>query len=221
MEVALAQDARPTNIDRLNTLWWVLALLRPITGAPLRMPVISDIAFAKVPQSSVEPNLWTIEMPPVQLRTSRNQPTEVRLEHLEWVRDILVSGELLMRDPAFNRAFQTFDSAIWAHSLGSAVIMAWACLETLFRPGRRHITKTLSTCIATFLHPPGPDRDRAFQRIELLYEARGSATHDAQAPEVEQLLDSFGLARRALARCFELHALPDADELLQRWKDRR
>jgi hypothetical protein len=220
IEIALAQTARPTGLDRLNTLWWVLALLRLATGAPLRMPVVSDIAFAAVPSSSTEANLWTVEMPPHQYRVTRAAPTEVHPEHLEWLRDVYTEGGQLLNMPAFNRAFQTFDSAIWAHSPGSAVIMSWTALETLFRPGRRQITKSLSTCIATFLHGPGPERDRAYQRIERLYEARGSAAHDAQAPEAEQLLDSFALARRALVKCLDLRTAPDAEDLLRRWKDR-
>ncbi|HEX6978277.1 MAG TPA: hypothetical protein VF342_03170 [Alphaproteobacteria bacterium] len=221
VEVALAQSSRPTGLDRLNTLWWVLALLRLKTGAPLRMPVVSDIAFAAIPSSSVEPNLWTIEMPPRQFRTIRHPPKEILTEHLEWVRDTLVAGAPLLDDAGFNRAFQTFDSAIWAHSPGSAVIMAWASLETLFRPGRRQITKTLASCIAAFLYPAGPERDRAYQWIERLYEARGNAAHAAQVPEAQQLLDSFELARRSLSKCLDSRSLPEAEELLARWKERR
>src|SRR5215207_10645119 len=42
IELSLAQDVRPTGFDRLNTLWWVLALVRLITTASARMPVVSD-----------------------------------------------------------------------------------------------------------------------------------------------------------------------------------
>jgi hypothetical protein len=47
VEIALATDQRPTNFDRLNTLWWVVALIRLRTGAPARVPVISDVPFAE------------------------------------------------------------------------------------------------------------------------------------------------------------------------------
>jgi hypothetical protein len=215
VEIGLARDARPTGLDRLNTIWWVLALLRLVTGAPLRMPVISDIAFAGVPSASAEPNLWTIEMPPRQFHVTRNPPAQIQLQHLEWVRGVLLEGARLLDNPAFNRSFQTFDSAIWA---GSAVIMAWASLETLFRPGRRQITKTLAKCIAAFLHSPGPARDRTYHDAEQLYEARGSAAHDSQVPEAEQLLASFGLVRTCLIKCIDLRAIPQPFELLARWQ---
>jgi hypothetical protein len=99
--------------------------------------------------------------------------------------------------------------------------MAWAALESLFRPGRQQITKRLASSVATFLHPPSAERDRAFQRVAMLYEARGSAAHDARVPEAEQLLESFDLARRSLARCLDRRELPNADELITRWKERR
>lgn len=136
------------------------------------------------------------------------------------MRDTFLDGALLLENEAFNRAFQTFDNAIWAHSASSAIIMAWAALETLFRPGRRQITKTLAICIATFLHPGGPDRDRAYQEIERLYETRGSAVHDGRLPETEQLLSSFQFARRSIAKCLETREMPNAEELLKRWKER-
>ncbi len=221
IEVSLAQNACPTNFNRLNTLWWALALLRLITAAPLRMPVISDTAFAAISALDKEPNLWTIEMPPHQLRVVRNPPKEVLVAHMEWIRTVFVSGALLMRNPAFSRSFLTFDEAIWARNAGSAVIMAWTALETLFRPGRRQITKTLAVLIASFLTEPGSDRDRMYQHVEDLYEARGGVAHDAQIPEVEQLLDSFDLARRCLRKCLEIGEMPQAEELMANWKARQ
>ena len=34
IEIALRQGTRPTGFDRLNTLWWIVALLRLSSGAP-------------------------------------------------------------------------------------------------------------------------------------------------------------------------------------------
>jgi len=218
VEIMLTENCRPTGFDRINTLWWVLALLRLATGAPLRMTVFSNMAFAAVPESSTEPVFWTVEMPPHQLCLVRNPPTAISVAHLEWVRKSLVDGAVLMDTEHFNRVVQTFDSAIWAHSLGSAIVMVWAAIETLFRPGWWQITKTLSKCIATYLYPAGGDRDRAYQKVEQLYEARGSAAHNSYVPESEQLFDSFQIARRCIVKCIDDRLLPDADDLVRRWK---
>ncbi len=220
-EIYLAENRQPTNFDRVNTLWWVLALLRLRTGAPLRMPVISDIAFSSAAQGDREPMFWLMEMPPHQLVLVRNPPEIVTDEHLRWVSSSLLPGARLMDIDHFNRAFQTFDTVIWAHSLGSAIVMLWAALETLFRPGRSNVTKTLASCIAAFLCPVGGERDRTYQKVEQLYEARGSAAHNSQAPEVEQLRESFQIARQCICECIDHEMLPDPPELIRRWKERR
>lgn len=221
VEVFLAEASRPTNFDRVNTLWWALALLRLATGAPLRMPVISDMAFSDAAHGPSEPMFWTVEMPPHQLLLVRDPAEAITDDHLKWVQASFIPGARLMDIDHFNRAVQTFDTVIWAHSLGSAIVMLWAVLETLFRPGRANVTKTLATCVAAFLHTPGGDRDRMYQQVERLYEARGSAAHNSHVPVTEQLRDSFLIARQCISKCIEEGKLPDPQDLVRRWKERR
>ena len=218
IEVALDQDTRPTGFDRLNTLWWTLALLRLSTGAKLRMPVISDTSFSNVTESSVEPILRPIETLPRQIITVPYPPDVIEEECLVWVRDSFVPGSVLMNDEAFGHAFQAFDNVIWAHSAGSAIVVIWAALETLIRPGRQQITKRLSSSLATLVEPPGADRDRLFQRLTTLYEARGSSAHASRSPEAEQLLSSFDIARRSFIACIHNREVPNAATLHQKWR---
>ena len=218
IELALAQGVRPTGLDRLNTLWWTLALLRLCTGAALRMPVVSDTSFAGVARSPVEPVLWPIEMLPRQLRTVPNPPTVVAEEHLLWVRDVFGAGAALMNDAPFGRAFQTFDGVIWAHSAGSAIVTIWAALETLIRPGRHQITKRLASSLAVLLEPAGPERDRLFQRLTSLYEARGGSAHGSRSPDAQHLLSSFDIARRSFMACMDGRERPNADDLHEMWR---
>ena len=58
IEIALRQGTRPTGFDRLNTLWWIVALLRLSSGAPLKLPVVSDVSFSVIADGSIEPSLW-------------------------------------------------------------------------------------------------------------------------------------------------------------------
>jgi Apea-like HEPN len=140
---------------------------------------------------------------------------------LKWVQASLLPGARLMDIDHFNRAVQTFDTIIWAHSSGNAIVMLWAALEALFRPGRANVTKTLAACMATFLYPPGGGRDRMYQKVERLYEARGSAAHNSQVPATEQLRDSFLIAGQCITKCIESAKLPDPQELASQWKERR
>ena len=218
IEVALDQDVRPTGFDRLNTLWWTLTLLRLSTGAKLRMPVVSDTSFANVTKSSVEPILWPIETLPRQILTVPDPPEVIDEERLVWVRESFVPGSELMNDEPFGRAFQAFDDVIWAHSAGSAIVVIWAALETLVRPGREQITKRLSSSLATLVEPPGAGRDRLFQRLTTLYEARGSSAHASRSPQAQQLLSSFDIARRSFIACIDNREVPNGATLHQRWR---
>ena len=188
IEIALDRETRPVGFDRLNTLWWTLALLRLSTGATLRMPGVSDTSFSRIVESPAEPNLWPVETLPRQFRSVPDPPEVIGEEALLWVRDVFVPGAELMTDPAFGRAFQAFDNAIRAHSAGSAIVMIWAALETLVRSGRHRTTNSLVSALAALLEVPGPERERLHQRLSSLYEARGGSANASQSPEPQHLI---------------------------------
>ena len=218
IEVALREDVRPTGFNRLNTLWWVLALLRLSTGANLRMPVVSDTSLSGITDTPIDPIIWPMETLPRQLSAMSDPPKMIDKRHLLWVRQVFASGSQLMNDPAFGRSFQTFDDAIWAHSTSSAIIMIWAALETLMQPGRPDTTKRLSSLLAALLEPVGAERERLFQRIRSLYEARGNSAHASRSPETQQLLESFEIARKTFVYCIDNGRLPIASKLHEMWR---
>ncbi len=220
IEIALERGVRPTGFDGANTLWWLLALMRLVSGAPLKLPVISDTAFARIVKDALEPNLWPVETLPRQIRTTVDPPQTIGNEHLVWVRDAFAPGAKLMREPHFNRALQTFDAAIWAHSAGSALIAIWAAMETLIAPGRTRITHKLASSVAALLEPSGPRRDRLFAQVKSLYGARGGSAHNSRSPESQQLVASFEIARRCFMSCIDKRALPDFRSLQESWKQR-
>jgi hypothetical protein len=220
-EIALATEARPTKFTRLNTLWWVLALIRLRTGAAARMPVVSDTPYAEVPRREEEPVLWPIEMAPAHLRLRPDPPTVLAVADLEWVRDHLISGAALMDDASFNRAMQTLDGVTWAHSSGAAIIITWAAIETLFRPGRQDVARKLATAVAIYLQPPGSERDRVFQRVRTLYEVRGDTAHASKPPQTEELFDSLSIARAAFCKAIEGRELPEPAVLARMWWEHR
>lgn len=218
IEIALDREARPAGFDRLNTLWWTLALLRLSTGATLRMPVVSDTSFSRIAESPAEPGLWPVETLPRQFCAVPDPPGVIGEEALLWVRDVFVPGAELMTEPAFGRAFQAFDNVIWAHSAGSAIVMIWAALETLVRPGRHQITKRLVSALAALLEPPGPERERLHQRLSSLYEARGGSAHASRSPEAQHLMESFDVARRSFKASLDNRETPDTTMLLEMWQ---
>jgi hypothetical protein len=218
VEVALAQDARPTGFDRLNSLWWFLALLRLRSSAVVRMPVISSAAFAVAPKMSQPPTMWAMEVQAHSVRMALSPAKTISKADLDWISGVYVPGERLMRDAAFGRALALLDSIRWAHDPRAAVTLAWSALEAIVRPGRTGIKKGLACAIAALLADGREDRDRLFAAVTQAYEHRGMITHAAESADEDMAILSFDIARRFFSRCIELDFLPTFDQLLTAWK---
>lgn len=218
VEVTLNAKAAPLSFNRLNTLWFVVALLRLRLMLPLQMPVLADRPFQRVPDDVMVANLFPVELNLSQRSiAARGKATE---EDLIWLRENIVTADGLMRNPVFNRAVQTFDAAIALQHSGAGIVIAWASIEILIRPGSRQITERVCRALAAHLYTPGPGRDRAFAKIAACYQARGGAAHAGMIPEEEQFYSAFHLARAALLKTIEEGFLPNVDLLLERWRTR-
>lgn len=216
IEIALAERASPANFDRINTIWWTLSLLRIITGVPLVLPVLSDTPFAEARCCEHVPQFWPVEMSHPRFGPEVADVV-IGSESLRSVRTLFSPGAALMEIEHFNRAYQTMDSASLAHSSGAGMVMMWAALETLFRPGQHQITKRLSKSIATHIEEPGGRREALQQDVAKLYELRGTSVHNSEAATEAALVQTASLARRAFILCMERGAIPDCDALLLRW----
>lgn len=115
---------------------------------------------------------------------------------------------------------QTLDEAVAIQNPGAGIVIAWAAIETLIRPGAQRITDRVSRALAAYLHPPGPARDRAFGKVVESYGARGGAMHAGSPPEAEQFHAAFRFARAAVMRAIERRTMPDIEELLGQWQTR-
>ncbi len=214
IEVQLDAGARPFGFDRPNTLWFVTAMLRLRLALPLQLPVISDRPLETVTAHLDRVNLVPVELNIRQFLTAESRkPTEA---DFYWLRDNIDRADILMNDPAFRRALQTFDGTANVSHSGASIVIAWASLETLLRPGQHKITERICRALAAYLEPPGRTRDRAFTRIAACYEARGGAAHAGTPPEKEQLQTAFRLARATLMKSIEIGSPPDVEQLLGR-----
>jgi hypothetical protein len=206
----------PLGFDRLNALWFVVALLRLRLALPLQMPVLADRALQEVPANVEAANLLPVELNLSQLLTA--PPRIPTAADLAWVRENIVAASELMKERTFNRALLTLDEAVAIQNPGAGIVIAWAAIETLIRPGAQRITDRVSRALAAYLHPPGPSRDRAFGEIVESYGARGGAAHAGALPEAQQFHAAFRLARSAVMRAVESAELPDVEVLLEKWR---
>lgn len=215
-QIELTREARPLGgFDRLNDIWFLVAMIRLRTGQAIQMPFVSDRPLADIAADTESANTLAVEVDLSRPLTART--TTITLEDLEWVRDNIIYAADLMRTPIFNRAFQTLDRAHAINSRGAGIVIAWAAIETLLRPGEKQITKRLCRSLACLIAGAGPTRDRTYNEIATSYKARGGAAHAGAIPEQAQFQTAFQLARQAVCKVIETKALPDIEELLARW----
>jgi hypothetical protein len=86
IEIALDKHAQPTGFDRLNTIWFATALLRLKTGIPIRLPIISPIAFNAIASTSQETRFFIVETQSIQLRQSRTSSVSINYNDIEWLK---------------------------------------------------------------------------------------------------------------------------------------
>lgn len=218
IEVGLNVGERPSGFDRLNTLWWVTSLLRLRTGAPLRMPVVSNVAFSLAAQENSRPTIWSLETNSNQLRLKPEDSSTISASDIDWLKKNFHQGHHAMQISKFNEGYRMFDSLIWSHDIRAAVILAWSSIETVLRPPHQGKKKALSAALATFLFDQKPERDKAFQVFSNLYETRSEATHAASIPSPESYFSVIDLARKFFSKCLENGQAPEIENLLENWR---
>lgn len=204
----------PGWFDRLNTVWWFLALMRLKATPLISMPVIASSPFAEIPMAESEPYFWPVEMNPSRLIPVRNPARTIEENDLSWIREYwLPAGMLMNENDDFNLALQAADQCIWSSSPSLALVALWGALERLFSPAHYELRFRVSATIASYLEPPGKERWTCYCRVKKLYDARSKAAHGSQVQEADPLFETYALLRRALTRMIEDNHVPRREDL--------
>lgn len=199
--------------DRLNTLWWICALIRLRGAHRAQMPVISDRPFAEVADNWRAAEALAVEVLPRRLPTSENVE-ELSLEDLEWLKSIWLSGGKLMdASSTFNDAFQAQDSAGNLPTKSVATMVIWGALEYLFSPGKDAIRFRVAANIATFLEDAGHERLKLQKQIMKLYDVRSSIAHGVKTPSNEAWIQTLSLAHRVVNKILNDNHVPTKEDL--------
>jgi hypothetical protein len=117
--------------DRLNSVWWLTALLR-LRATPLfRVPVLSNASFSALALSSKQ-SFWPVELEAERTRLllEPNAPDSVSTHDLIWVREHWLSAARLMHESReFNVLFQAFDQSSFARDPLLALLLMWSALS--------------------------------------------------------------------------------------------
>lgn len=215
-ELFLESKTHIANFDRLSAIWWIASLSRLVTGASIQVATLSSAPFSQGKIENSDMEFWPIEISHSSFVSAK---TTISSEQLEWLKKYFLRSSPLMDISYFNRAFQAFDNSLWLQSLGSAILMIWSSLETLMRPGRQEIGKTLAQLLATFLYDRKSERDKMFAKIRDAYEARGRFVHNSIFPELDEFNFVYGIARAVFKKCIEESIQPNPEQLLEKWKN--
>jgi hypothetical protein len=212
-ELFLPLSYRSEHLDRLNTIWWIVALLRLKLGASVFAPVVSSERFASIPSISEEPELLPIEIHFDKPVPPGGRSPRLGTDELEWLKSHWEDGSRLMQNEDFSTAFITVDSCVWNSNAALALLMVWGALERLFSTSNQELAFRVSANLATFLEVPGRDRFACFKRVKSLYNSRSRAAHGANLEAAEPFIETYALARRALLKMVESRHVPTKNEL--------
>lgn len=218
-EIFLHRNCTPLSFDRLNTIWWLAALIRMHHAHAIRVPVISDTSFLEHSESKLDPTLWPREVSPIGMAfdgvawdgfMSKNT--------IEWLQNHFLNSSTLLESESFRLSFLAFDKSHSSTSMSEAMLLIWSAIEALFRPGRSRITHRLCAAISCYLESEKSGIDRFYNIVRELYEKRGEISHAARAPDAKSVVESYDIARRCIVKSLEVSSLPSTDELMEKYK---
>jgi len=207
------------EIDRLNTVWLIAALMRIKAIPSLRVPVISNIRFSEIANSDRESNFIPIELEKRELLSSTIQLSPIDLDNLEWVKNILpTAGKLFERIRKFAFALLCLDRSISETRYSLAILTLWGALEQLFSPDdKQEISYRTSLNIASYLKPRGRERSEFLKKVKKLYSARSKAAHGNPTEDRQEFYDTYALLKEAALKIIETNHVPtqvDFDALI-------
>ena len=212
-ELFLPLSYHPEHLNRLNTIWWIVALLRLKAGTAVSVPVVTTEHFVSIPSIPEEPELLPIEIQFNRLIPYGGSDPRAGADELGWVKSHWESGSGLLQNEDFSTAFQAVDSCIWNSNPAVALVAIWGALERLFSTSGPELRFRASANLATFLEPPGRDRFTCFKRIRGLYDSRSRAAHGGDVAAAQPFVETYALARRALLKIIEGSHVPTKNEL--------
>lgn len=200
--------------DRVNTIWWTVALLRIRISPFVRVPIISDTAFGEIPGMQGEAVFRVMEIQTGHLFGYASDTTVVDAADSAWIsRFWLSGGQLFRRHPNLGNAIVGFDQSIWSGSHGLGLIQLWGAFELLFATSRHRKTFQLASRVSAFLEPPGETREALAREVASLYESRSDAAHGNPSGQEDAFFQSHALLRRVIIKMIQDDFVPSVLDL--------
>lgn len=202
----------PQWFDRLNTIWFFVAMARLRFRRWISVPLLSDVPFPSTGVRSECAKFW-----PVELDAGRHASTSVAAfedDDLGWLEAHWEStAQMMSQSRPFNLLFQACDRCNFAGNPSLAFMLLWAAFEQAFSPAKQELSFRVSGNIATLLEPPGEKRRELQRHIAKLYEARSKFAHGSTFVPDDLLASAHELARRILNKLIDARTVPEPGDL--------
>jgi len=210
----------PEPYDRINTIWWLVSLLRLHSTCLVFCPATANASFSEavaVPDDAF--HVWPIEVEP--RKTWEEAPKRIITEaDVEWLAAHWEAARLLRKQSTeFALATYAFDQCTFLSQPELALLSLWGALEALFSPDSRELRFRVSSNIAAFLEPAGIVRMELQSRIAKLYDVRSKAAHGQHGQQADirtPLRETYQLVRRVLIQIVEEGHAPTHEDLRRR-----
>lgn len=215
-ELYLPAAVHLEHLDRLNTIWWIAALLRLKATAVLYVPIISSERFSSIPAIEQEPELVPLEIFTHRILPENQLNPRLGIIELEWIKAHWQDSSKLLANDRFSNAIQAVDLSIWGRNPSLALVGVWGALEQLFSASNQELSFRVSANIAAYLEPAGRERYKLFRRIKGLYDHRSKAAHGdskSNSTDTTAYVETFAIARRVLLTMVETRHMPNTKEL--------
>lgn len=133
---------------------------------------------------------------------------------VDWVKQHWEKALDLMESSAgFKLAMDVYLTGQFIQNSAMVIVAVWGALEALFSFEKSELRFRVSSNLAAYMVPRGPDRAAEQKRVAKLYGARSAAAHGQPKHGPQELQESFMLLRSVLIRIIEAAKVPTRAEL--------
>jgi len=133
---------------------------------------------------------------------------------IEWVVRYWETAIRLFEESAeYRLALSALDDAHFVKDSALALVSFWGAFEALFSHDRSELRFRVSTLLASYLEPPGPNRQALQRSIAKLYDLRSAIVHGRPKLSHDDFRQTFLLLRRVVLKITEAGAVPTRESL--------
>jgi hypothetical protein len=213
-EIFISTTFKKTNwFDRINTIWWIAALLRLRCASSIRVPVVTDTSFADIVNNKIDPVIWPRDTEPSRISLGVGS-ANLSLGDLEWIKRYWISaGSIMNSNDNFNSAFRAFDNSTWNQNPAMGLILLWGGLERLFCGNQQELSFRASASIASYLETRGRDRYELYKKIKKLYVERSKAAHGNLNWELSVFRETHLILKQSIEKIISENVVPTKETL--------